>query len=94
VLRRTPCSGFARELQRTEAETKRGSMASTFQTRRILVEEFGMMTVGYFECGDVIQEEAGQAGRVVQCLCRRFDPATILRAQRWGKTWNRRIRDY
>jgi hypothetical protein len=42
VRRRAPCSGFFRGPQRTEAETKRGGMANTFQTRRVLVEEFGM----------------------------------------------------
>jgi len=46
VRRRAPCSGFVRGLQRTEAETKRGGMANTFQTRRVLVEEFGMMCRG------------------------------------------------
>jgi hypothetical protein len=43
VRRRAPCSGFVRGLQRTEAETKRGDIANTFQTRRVLVDKFGMM---------------------------------------------------
>ena len=55
MRRRAPCSGFVRGLQRTEAETKRGDMANTFQTRRVLVEEFGMMYWGCFACGDGIQ---------------------------------------
>ena len=48
MRRRGPCSGFVRGLQRTEAETKRGDMANTFQTRRVLVEEFRMMYWGVF----------------------------------------------
>jgi hypothetical protein len=62
VRRRPPCSGFVRGLQRTEAETKMGGIADTFQTRRVLVEEFGMMYWGCFACGggEGIQGEAGQ----------------------------------
>ena len=67
MRRRGPCSGFVRGLQRTEAETKRGDIADTFRTRRVLVEEFRMMYWGVF-CSEGIQEEAGQAGEVCQCL--------------------------
>jgi hypothetical protein len=58
VRRRIPCSGSARGLQRTEAETKMGGMANTFQTRRVLVGRIGMMYWGCFACGEVIQKEA------------------------------------
>jgi hypothetical protein len=60
VRRRAPCSGFVRGLQRTEAETKRGDIADTFRTRRVLVEEIRMMYWGRFARGEGIQEEAGQ----------------------------------
>ena len=46
MRRRGPCSGFVRGLQRTEAETKMGGIADTFQTRRVLMEEFRMMCGG------------------------------------------------
>jgi hypothetical protein len=55
VRRRAPCSGFVFGLQRTEAETKMGGIADTFQTRRVLVEEFGMMYLGCFRVPKAIQ---------------------------------------